>query len=175
MAPRQPVSGRRHPRGEWIAPRRLRADGGLARQEYDAAGRDLPGFLVDDRADLVIAGLGGPGRPASADDLLGGLRRALGLVRLGGKIVLLSRLGIETIRQALRGPDLPRGDWDKAVARADIYIAASADADDLDELGLIPLDRPEQAAKLAALAPSFLAISQVDRARPTIRDEADVS
>ncbi len=132
------------------------------------------GFSVDDRADLVLAGLGGPSRPASPDDLLGGVRRALGLVRLGGKIVLLTRLGIEPIREALRGPGLPRGDWDKALAHADIYIAASAESDDLDELGLIPLDRAEQAAKLAAVAPSLIAVSQIDRARPTIRDEADV-
>ena len=133
------------------------------------------GFAVDDRADLVIAGLGGPGRPASADDLLDGLRQALRLVRRGGKIALLSRLGIDTIREALRSTSLPRGDWEKALAWADVYLTASADADDLDELGLIPLDRPEQAARLAASSPSFLALSQADRARSTARSETDPS
>lgn len=133
------------------------------------------GFAVDDQADLVIAGIGGPGRPPSADDLLDGLRQALRLVRRGGKIALLSRLGIDTIREALRSPSLPRGDWEKALARADVYLASSADADDLDELGLIPLDRPEQAARLAASVPSFLALSQADRTRSTIREEADPS
>ena len=133
------------------------------------------GLDVDDRADLVIAGLGGPGRPASPDDLLDGLRQALRLVRRGGKVALLSRLGIDTIREALRSPGLPRGDWEKALAWADVYLASSADADDLDELGLIPLDRPEQAARLASNAPSFVAISQADRTRSTARTEAESS
>lgn len=130
------------------------------------------GFAVDDRADLVIAGLGGPGRPATADDLLDGLRQALRVVRRGGKVALLARVGIGTIREAVAGPGLPRGDWEKALAWADVYLASSAPADEVDELGLIPLDRPEQAARLAAVAPSLVAIGQADRVRASVRDEA---
>lgn len=130
------------------------------------------GVMVDERADLVVAGLGGTDRPATAEDLLEGLRNALGLVRRGGKVALLTRLGIDTFRDALLGPHLPRGDWEKAQAWADIYVAASAEADDLDELGVIPLDRPDQASRLAANAPSFIAVGQVDRASVSVRTEA---
>lgn len=124
------------------------------------------GFSVDDRADLVIAGLGSPDRTTSADDLIEGLRNALRLVRRGGRVALLSRVPIETVREAAHSPGLPRGDWEKALAWADIYLATSAEPEDVEELGLIPLDRPEQAGKLAAMAPSFVTISQVDRTRP---------
>ena len=122
-------------------------------------------FAVDDRADLVIGGLGSPDRAASADDLIEGLRNALRVVRRGGRVALLSRLPIETVREAVHSPSLPRGDWEKAMAWADVYLATSAEPDEVEEFGLIPLDRAEQAAKLAAMAPSYVTISQVDRAR----------
>jgi hypothetical protein len=93
------------------------------------------------------------------------------VVRRGGKVALLTRLGIDAIREAVRGSGLPRGDWDRALAWADVYLASASPADEVDELGLIPLDRPEQAARLAAMAPSFVAISQVDRVRATARSE----
>jgi hypothetical protein len=129
------------------------------------------GFSVDDRADLVIAGLGGPGRSALAEDLVEGLRQALRVVRRGGKVALLTRLGIDAVREAVRGPGLPRGDWAKALGWADVYLASASPSDEIDELGMIPLDRPEQAARLAATAPSFVAISQVDRVRASVRGE----
>ena len=133
------------------------------------------GFTVDDRADLVIAGLGGPGRPASAADLIEGLRNALRVVRRGGRVALLSRVPIETVREAVRSPDLPRGDWEKALAWADIYLATSAEPDEVEEFGLIPLDRPEHAAKLAAMAPSYVTIGQVDRTGPASKSEVPPS
>jgi lactate racemase len=126
------------------------------------------GFAVEDRADLVIAGLGGPGREAHAGELIEALRQAFRVVRRGGKVALLTRLEIGLIREVATGTLLPRGDWEKALAWADVYIASRAKADDLDELGLIPLDRPEQAIKLAAIAPSFLTISQADRVNATL-------
>ena len=102
--------------------------------------------------------------------MLDGLRRALSSVRRGGKVALLTRLPIGTIREAIRGESMPRGDWEKALAWADVYLASAADPDDVDELGMIPLDRPEQASRLAAAAPSFVTIGQVDRARVVIGD-----
>jgi hypothetical protein len=129
---------------------------------------------LDDRVDLVIAGLGGPGRPANADDFLDGLRHALRVVRRGGKVALLTRLDLATVTEAARSELIPRGDWEKALAWADVYLASAASGDDVDELGLIPLDRPEQAARLAAMAPSFVTIGQADRARATASDKADI-
>jgi hypothetical protein len=127
---------------------------------------------LDDRVDLVIAGLGGPGRPATADDFLDGLRHALRVVRRGGKVALLTRLDLATLTQAARSELIPRGDWEKALAWADVYLASSGPGDEVDELGMIPLDRPEQATRLAAMAPSLVTIGQADRARATASDEA---
>jgi lactate racemase len=126
------------------------------------------GFAVEDRADLVIAGVGGPDREAHAGELIEALRQAFRVVRRGGKIALLTRADIGLIREVATGTLLPRGDWEKALSWADVYIASRAIANDLDELGLIPLDRPEQAIKLAAVAPSFLTISQADRVIATL-------
>ncbi len=128
---------------------------------------------LDDRVDLAIAGLGGRGRPATADDFLDGLRHALRVVRRGGKVALLTQLDLATLTEAARSELIPRGDWEKALAWADVYLASSAPGDDVDELGLIPLDRPEQAARLAAIAPSFVTIGQADRARAVVSDKAD--
>jgi hypothetical protein len=136
--------------------------------------REAWGLRLDDRVDLVIAGLGGPGRPANADDFLDGFRHALRVVRRGGKVVLLTRLDLATLTEAARSELIPRGDWEKALAWADVYLASSAPGDDVDELGMIPLDRPEQAARLAAMAPSFAAMGQADRIRATATDEANV-
>jgi hypothetical protein len=128
-------------------------------------------FTVDDRADLVIAGLGGPGRPARPSDLAAGLRQALRLGRRGGKVALLSRLSIEAIREAVRGRGQPQGDWEKANGWADLYLASAADPDEVEELGFIPLDRPEHAVKLASLAHSYITIGQADRTRAVLSDE----
>jgi hypothetical protein len=129
---------------------------------------DSWGFQVEDRADLVIAGIGGPGREVHAAELIEGIRQAFRLVRHGGKVALLTGASAETIRQVASGTLLPRGDWEKALAWADVYLASKGGADDLDNLGVIPLDRPEQAIKLASVAPSFLTISQADRVRAAV-------
>ncbi len=120
-------------------------------------------FQVEDRADLVIAGVGGPGRSVIASGFADALRTGLRLVRRGGKLVLLSKLDLGTIREAIRVPGQPRDDWDKALAWADIYLASEANADSVDDLGIIPIDRPEQAVKLARASASYITVGQVDR------------
>ena len=127
-------------------------------------------FEADDRADLVIAGVGGPGRPSTADDLASALRQSLRLVRRGGKVALLSRVGSEAIRDLARGPRRPRGDWEKALAWADLYLLSNADPDEVEDLGLIPLENAEQAARLAKSSPSTLTLSQADRTLASARD-----
>ena len=47
---------------------------------------------ADSRAELVVVGIGGPGMPATIDDLAEGLATACRLVQHGGKIVVLSRV-----------------------------------------------------------------------------------
>ncbi len=122
-------------------------------------------FPFEDRADLVIAGIGGPGRKATASDFLDGLRTALKAVARGGKVALLTQLDLATIRDAVKRSGLPRGDFERALAWADVYLMSSAGGDDIEDLGMIAIDRPSQAAKLAASAHSLITIGQADRTR----------
>jgi hypothetical protein len=148
-------------------------------------------FRVDDRADLVVAGIGGPGRPSTFDDLANGLATAARLVRRGGKIVVLSRLddspgpalkrisGAENPRSALvrlRGreadPDYPAARRiAEATAWADVYLHSALDPDLVEDLGLIAVDRPEEARKLAATAPTCILIAQADQTRALVAGE----
>ena len=125
-------------------------------------------FTLEDRADLVIAGIGGPGRKATVTDFIAGFRTALRAVARGGKLALLTALDLATIREALRGPTLPRGDLEKALAWADVYLMSTSPADDIENLGMIAFDRPAQAAKLAASAHSLVTITQADRTRTAL-------
>ncbi len=149
-------------------------------------------FRVEGRSDLVVAGIGAPGRPTTIDDLAAGLATAARLVRRGGKVVALTtargevgpavrRLaGAENPRAALnrlRGheadPDYPAArQLAAALAWADIYLYSGLDPEVVDDLSLIPLDRPEEARKLAATAASCTLLSQADRTRALVDGEA---
>ena len=127
-------------------------------------------FEADDQADLVVVGVGSPERAGSPRDLVAAVRRGLRCVRRGGKLVVLSGLDSEALAEAVRGDLVPRGDWAKAFARADLYLASAATPDEAENLGFTALDRPEQAGKLAATAPSVIAFGQADRARPIVAE-----
>ena len=142
-------------------------------------------FQVEDRADLVIAGIGPPDRPTTFDDLAEGLATASRLVRRGGKIVALTRVGgkLGPALRRITGAENPRSalarlrgreaDPDYPVARriaeaaawADVYLHGDLDRDMVEDLGLIAVDRPEEARKLLAASPSCILISQADRTR----------
>ena len=144
-----------------------------------------------DQADLVIAGVGAPGRPSTLADLARGLTGAVKAVRRGGKVALLAHVddmpGPALLRLAaaqgsraevanLRGLD---NEPDGAIARqvaaavawADVYLHANLDPDLVDNLGMIPLDRPADAGKLANRAGSVIAIGQADHGRVVIDGE----
>jgi hypothetical protein len=148
-------------------------------------------FRVEDRADVVVVGIGEPQEPTTLDNLALGLLTATRLVRRGGKIVALSKArfevgpalrrlrGVENPRSALnrlRGreadPDYPAARIvAEALAWADIYLHSAVESDLVEDLALIPLDRPSEALKLAALAPSVILVSQADRTRAIVLDE----
>jgi lactate racemase len=148
-------------------------------------------FRVDDRADVVVVGIGEPKERTTLDDLALGLLTATRLVRRGGKIVALSKArfdvgpalgrlkGVENPRSALnrlRGRDAD-SDYPaskiiaEALAWADVYLHSAVDSDLVEDLALIPLDRPSEALKLAALAPSVTLVSQADRTRALVLGE----
>ncbi len=148
-------------------------------------------FRVDDRADVVVVGVGVPGQPTSLNDLALGLLTATRLVRRGGKIVALSKARFETgpALSRLRGVENPRSalnrlrgreaDIDYPAARiiaetlawADVYLHSSVDPDLVEDLAMIPLERPSEAIKLVGQAPSCILVSQADRTRALVLGE----
>jgi hypothetical protein len=148
---------------------------------------------ADHRAELVIAGIGTPGRPTRLDDLALGLTTARRLVRHGGKIVALSRskgplgeafqrlLGLDdpvdrraALAEARDSPDFAAAQTLlAALAWADVYLLSSLTDDQADDLGMIPLGRPEEARRLAAIADSCFLVSDADRTRVDLTNEAD--
>lgn len=166
--------------------RTVRSDG--ARQ-LDAAWT----FHACQRAELVVVGIGTPGRPTGLDDLALGLATASRLVRHGGKIVALSRAegppgeafqrlyGLDdphdrraALTKAKGAPDFAaaRRLLD-ALSRADVYLLSSLTDDQADDLGMVPLGCPEEARRVARIADSCLMVSDADRTRVELIDEAD--
>ena len=148
-------------------------------------------FRVEERADLVVAGVGEPGRPTTFDDLAGGLATAARLVRRGGKVVALARVQDEVgpALRRIKGAENPRSavgrlrgheaDPDYQAARriaeatawADVYLHSALDPDLVEDLAMVPLDRPEEARKLAGSAPSVILLGQADRTRAVVAEE----
>jgi lactate racemase len=150
------------------------------------------GFQPESRAELVVVGIGRPGVPSGIDDLAHGLANATQLVQHGGKIVVLSRAGgkFGPALRRLRNVDDPRAalaalkgreaDSDfpaasqiaQALAWADVYLLSALDPNLVEEVSMIPLDRPEDARRLAATSGSCLVVSHADLARASVAGEA---
>ena len=151
-------------------------------------------FAPDESAEVVVVGLGSPGRSGGIDEIAAGLATAqAALVARSGKIVVLSRatgpLGpacrrlaeaddpraaADLIRELESEPDYPAAlQISRALSRADLYLLSDLDEDDAETLGAIPLSRPEEARRLVSSAASLLLVSQADRVRvPTTLDGA---
>lgn len=148
-------------------------------------------FAVDSRAELVVAGIGGPGMPATLHDLAEGLATACQLVQHGGKIVVLSRargeigpavrslIDADDSKQraaALRGHET---DDDYVAARrlahalawADVFVLSDLDPDVVDGLSLVALEGPEQARRLVARSGSCSFVSHAELTRALVRGE----
>ena len=169
---------------------------GLGSAVLEQGGREVDRawtFRAESRAELVIAGIGRPGLPTGIDDVARGLETALTLVQRGGKVVLLSKaegpfapavqrlMGLDDPRageKALRGHESDEG---YATARrlvrglewADVYLYSALNADDVEELSIMPLDRPGDAARLAKVSGSCLVFSPADLARAVVADESE--
>lgn len=140
------------------------------------------------RADLVVAGVGRPGVPSGVDEVARGLANAARLVERGGKIVVLSRAGgpigpalgrlrgvsdpraaVATLRGHESDPDYPAArQIARALAWADVYLLSALGREDVEDLGMIALDRAEEARRLAAVCGSCLVLSQADLARAAV-------
>lgn len=148
-------------------------------------------FETTSRADLVVAGIGRPGRATSIEELAEGLTTASRLVQRGGKIVALSRAEgtFGPAVQRLFGADDPRGgatalrghetDVDypaaqqlaRVLAWADVYLLSALPTDEVEDLSIIALERPEEARRLVAAARSCIVLSQAERTRAAAADD----
>lgn len=148
-------------------------------------------FRPEGRADLVVAGIGSPGRPTSMDDLAAGLATASGLVRRGGKIVVLSRVdgplgpasrrladlddpsrgGVKALRGAESEPDyLTARTIAEALSWADVFLLSNLDEDTVDDLSMIALGSPEEARRLASKSPSCIVVNRAERTKAEAGD-----
>ena len=150
------------------------------------------GFQAEARAELVVVGVGRPGEKTGIDDLARGLANATRLAQHGGKIVVLSRAEGEVgpALRRLRNVDDPRAalavlkgheaDSDHAaacqiaqtLAWADVYLLSALGRDLVEELSMIPLDRPEETQRLVSVSGSCLVVSQADLGHAWVADEA---
>ena len=149
-----------------------------------------------ERAELVIAGVGfrdDPNdRPATLEDLAAAIETAAGLVRRGGRIAVLSRASgpIGPALQRLSTLDDPgeaasalrdlEGAEDhsialriaRAAAWADLFVASGLDPDLAEGLSIVPLERPEQARRLAASAGSIAFVGHAELTRARVVEES---
>jgi len=148
-------------------------------------------FEAESRAELVVAGIGGPGIPATMDDLAAGLATACQLVQHGGKIVVLSRVRADigpAVRSlidledpkrraaALRGHEtdddyVAARRLAQALAWADVFVLSDLEPDLLDGLSLVALEDPEQGRRLVARSGSCSFISHAELTRAVVREE----
>jgi len=148
-------------------------------------------FQAESRAELVVAGIGQPGKVSSLEDLAAGLTTASRLVQRGGKIVLLSRvegtLGpalrrlveVDDPRRGLRALAGHEGDPDYSVARAlasalawaDLYLLSGLKSDEVEDLAIMPVERVDEARRLVLASHSCLVVSQAELTAVKVLDE----
>jgi lactate racemase len=148
-------------------------------------------FRPESRAEIVVAGVGRPGGMPLFDSLAEGLATATRLVQHGGKIIMLSsatgQIGpalrcLIDAGDAERGKSLLRGhekDEDfhvasriaQAVAWADVFLYSALPRELVEELSMIPIEKPVQARRLVAQGRSATFLSFADRTRAAVRVE----
>jgi hypothetical protein len=148
-------------------------------------------FRAPARAELVVAGVGRPGTPATLEDLTDALLTATRLVQHGGKIILLSRasgpigpslrrlMEVEDPKNAaaaLRGHEAFE-DYRvarrlaRAMAWADLFIHSALEPQVVEDLSIVALERPEQARRLVANSGSTSFISRAELTLAEVEDE----
>ncbi|MDB5350282.1 MAG: hypothetical protein JWN86_1529 [Planctomycetota bacterium] len=136
-------------------------------------------FRADRRADLVVVGVS---PQAGFEGVSAAFATGTALVRRGGKIVALSDAtgpyGPATMRLAnaespgstqtsLRGAegevDFPAAQQlAAALAWADLFLSSGFGLDAVEDLGIIPLSKPDEARRLAASSPQVTLVNNAD-------------
>jgi hypothetical protein len=147
-------------------------------------------FRPQSRAEIVVAGVAGEGAHTSLEALAEGLAVATRLVQHGGKIVILSRASGAigpAMRRLIDAGDAERGstllhghekDDDfhlasrvaRAVSWADVFLYSRLPRDLVEDLSMVPIEKPEQARRLVAQVHSATFLSFADRTRVEVQD-----
>lgn len=162
---------------------------GQAEAVRQASGRALDEHWtcrVDQRADLVVAGVGGRDGRTSPHDLARGLETATNLVRRGGRIVVLSDVGgplgpafealaqtedpiahgAQALKRVREAPDFHDAmALARALAWADLYLLSDLAESTVEDLGMIALGQASEARRLVALADSVIVLNRAEWAR----------
>ncbi len=148
-------------------------------------------FHVPRQADLVVVGVGNSEQKATSDDLAAALATASALVRRGGKIAVLCPLetlegpamgrlvGLDDPRSAPTALKGAEGSADfpaasriaRALAWADVYLFSGLPEDVVEDLGMVPLARAEEAVRLASQSPSWTLASRAEITRASVAEE----
>lgn len=148
-------------------------------------------FDVPQRADLVVAGLGGNASEQTWDNVARALAAAERCVEADGTIALCTELEAEPgpalkslsdcdeVRQALRRLDHPRGPDTLAATAlvharqsARLYLLSRLDDATVEDLGMAPVERAEDIARLVRRHKSCIVLSNAQYVQPTAASDA---
>jgi nickel-dependent lactate racemase len=141
-------------------------------------------------ADVVVAGVSGDPSRHTIADLAAAAACAAGVVRPGGRIVLLSEVDIEPgpAFEILRGADdlteiasrlgqtpapeqLPVARWASAASHARLSLVSKLDADLVEEMSATPLESALQTQRLLDAGGTCLFLDDAHKARAILTDD----
>lgn len=148
-------------------------------------------FRAASRAEMVVAGVGLPGVPTRLEDLVEGISNAAKLVHHGGKIVVLSRaegapgpamrrlskageprLGTASLKGHESDEDFQLAQrLNEALVWADIYLLSGLDSGFVEDLSMVPLEKPREAVRLASGSHSTIFLSQANLIAASVADD----
>jgi hypothetical protein len=141
---------------------------------------------VGQRADLVVAGVGGPDQATTLHDVARGVRTGMGLVRRGGRIAIVSHAagfigpamdclaqaeepashGLRALKGSRDAPDFEDAvALAKGLAWADVYLFSDLPESDVEDLGMVALGRAEEVRRLIKMADSVIVMNRAELTR----------
>lgn len=152
------------------------------------AAQEVWTFRVDRRADLVVVGVSAK---AGLDSTWDALSTGARLARRGGKVVALSDasgsigsaarqlIGTESYASATSALKAADGAPDfasaarlaEALAWADLYLYSELNESDVEDLGIVPLGKPTEAQRLAAVATDIILVSSAESTQVVVSEE----
>ncbi len=151
-------------------------------------------FQAPRRANLVLAAVAGPAGQQTWLNVARALAAASRVVEDGGTIVLCTELEADLgpALQALRGAEHPSAvmrhiaherpadtlvaaQLAHALERGRVYLLSRLEGSLVEELGLAPIDRPDQVQRVAARHESCILLANAQYAVPSVDDESELS